>query len=456
MRQDKRQQKAMKRSRVPLSRRFFGLFLVLLIGLSLYACSLGADEEEGGIAQYGEDGARFARKLAQLCPSRTPYSPQEEKAANFIMEELGSYGYQPEKQVFTLVDEEGNRRTSANIIAHLKGGGFSLSTKLSDEDKEGLPAEENDLIMILGAHYDTPALAFPWDDNETEDPPGEEDEEGEVTNLYPDGIHDNASGVAALLTAARIMREENPGYDVAFVYFGAGNASYQGARSYLSSLSAQERKQVDVMVNIGPIYAGDKVYAHAGQNSVRSGEYKDYAKRRKLYQVTDIFFDNQLNSRNKYAIYTNQASFFVETDTGARAVFREWTSKLSDHTPFDRAGIPVVFMESGDYRVKDMDEVKIESRNPFFQETGGVISGSRFDRTEVLEELFRQMDEQTARQTIPAIDRDDPQRDTQTTDSEEEDASNIIVPRLTLRINNTAFVLVQLARKGPLHYDFNE
>ncbi len=301
--------------------------------------------------------------------------------------------------------------------------------------------------MVIGAHYDTPA-AMQADESEDDD---------EQETVHPDGIHNNASGVASVLTAARILRQEHPGYDIVFVFFGAGTDDYRGARHYLSSLAPEDRARIDVMVNVGPIYAGDKVYAHAGQNSVRSGEYKDYAKRRKLYQVTDIFFEFQLNTRNRYAVYTNQASFFVTLDSGEQAVFREWTSKLSDHTPFDRAGIPVVFMESGDYRVKKIEDVTIESRNPFFQDTAGVISATRFDRTEVLEELFRQMDEQTAGQTIPAIDPDgstagepDPEPDSKG------NSKQVIVPRLIQRINNTAFVLVQLTRKGPLNYDFKD
>ena len=46
--------------------------------------------------------------------------------------------------------------------------------------------------------------------------------DGGKSGANPDGIHHNASGVAAVLTAARILREEVPGYDVVFVFFGAG------------------------------------------------------------------------------------------------------------------------------------------------------------------------------------------------------------------------------------------
>lgn len=437
------------RSRAGRAGRLFALLILfLLLFPALAACSRG-EGEAIRIADYGDEGARFARKLAASCPQRYPYSSQEAAAADLIMEELRRYGYQPEKQTFSITDEEGGRHTSANIVARLEGQGFRPTRKPDDTQDESATGEWTDRIMVIGAHYDTPASL------RSDDESAEEGDAGEIGGK-PNGIHHNASGVAAVLTAARILREEVPGYDVVFVFFGAGTDDYRGAAHYLSALSAEERRRIDVMVNIGPIFAGDKVYAHAGQNSVRSGGYKDYNKRCKLYQMTDIFFEYQLNSRNRYAIYTNQASFFVTLDSGAEAVFREWTTKLSDHTPFDRAGIPIVFVESGEYRVKKVDEVAVESRNPFFQDTGGIISGTRFDETRILETLFREMDEQAAGQTIPAIEHEDELPGEEIGLEPEADGDRRPVPRLVMRINNTAFVLVQLTRKGPLNFEFND
>lgn len=426
-------------------RRFVMIMTALLLAAAMASCSLGRGEDKPGLADYGDEGAQFAHKLALSYPRRTPFSDQEKGAADLLMEELQKLGYTPEKQSFTIIDEDGVRKTSANIIARLDGQGFSLSQKLTDEEREGQEPEIHDLVMVIGAHYDTPFV------------PVDEPEEGEPAEpVLADGIHNNASGVAAVLTAARIMREETPGYRVVFVFFGAGTEDYQGARHYLSSLSTEERSKIDVMVNVGPIFAGDKVYAHAGQNSVLGGEYKDYAKRRKLYQATDIFFENQMNTRNRYALYTNQSSLLIDREDQEPAVFREWTTTLSDHTPFDQAGIPVVFFESGEYRIQSLADVGLESRNPYFLDTGGLISGTSFDRAGGLEELFRQMDEQEARQTLPSIDEGDrPGTETDETDEEDKEEA-VIVPRLPQRINNTAFVLVQLARKGPLNYDFKE
>jgi Zn-dependent M28 family amino/carboxypeptidase len=360
-------------------------------------------------------------------------------ASVYIANRLTEMGYSPEIQEFTALDSEGNYKSSQNIIVRLNGNGFRYAPKTKETGDQTPDRRKDDLILIVGAHYDTPPVNL------------EPGEDGVTEPIVADGIHDNASGVAAVMTAARIMREVKPGYDVTFVLFGAGTASYTGAKHFLSSLKDEERSRIDAMVNVGPIFAGDKVYAHAGHNSVTGGEYKNYAKRRKLYQMTDIFFEYKLNTRNGYAIYTNQASFLAETTHGTRGIFREWTTKLSDHTPFDKVGIPVVFMESGEYRIKSASEVGLESKNPLFNSSNGVISGTQFDCTSTLEELFKDMEEQRARQTLP-IDWENLEEETDASDDGSEQKR---IPRLPLRINNTAFVIVQLARKGPLDYEFD-
>ena len=407
--------------------------------LTAVACSEREGRETVRIADYGNNGADFARELALRYPRREAYSDQERMASVYIANRLTEMGYSPEIQEFTALDSEGNYKSSQNIIVRLNGNGFRYAPKTKETGDQTPDRRKDDLILIVGAHYDTPPVNL------------EPGEDGVTEPIVADGIHDNASGVAAVMTAARIMREVKPGYDVTFVLFGAGTDSYTGAKHFLSSLKDEERSRIDAMVNVGPIFAGDKVYAHAGHNSVTGGEYKNYAKRRKLYQMTDIFFEYKLNTRNGYAIYTNQASFLAETTHGTRGIFREWTTKLSDHTPFDKAGIPVVFMESGEYRIKSASEVGLESKNPLFNSSNGVISGTQFDCTSTLEELFKDMEEQRARQTLP-IDWENLEEETDASDDGTEQKR---IPRLPLRINNTAFVIVQLARKGPLDYEFD-
>lgn len=425
------------------TRRFgmclLAFLLAILFMLSLPACA-SRDKDPEPLADYGQGGATFARKLAAECPRRVPFSSQEKKAAELIMEQLKTEGYEPEQQFFSIKDEAGVERTSSNIIVNLKGVGFKRS-KTADK-RNGGPNTIRDRLMIIGAHYDTP-----WIEDKI-------DADGQPIPIKADGIHDNASGVASVLTAARVMRDMTPGYDVTFVFFGAGTARYAGASHFLKTMSKDDRQRLECMMNIGPVYAGDKVYAHAGQNSVVGGEFKDYAKRRKLYQVTDVFFENLLYTRNGYAVYTNQASFPVQLENGQTAVFREWTTKRSDHTPFDEAGIPVVFIESGDYNIESLDEVGLESVNQTFQDTDGRLSGTNWDNTKALEGIFEELEKLREYQQIPQINTPRETRTDGTVDPSATNPEKKVVDRLTQRVNNTAFVLVHVARKGPIDYEF--
>lgn len=424
--------------------RCFGLRLLAFLLASFFMLTLPAcssrDKEPEPIADYGQDGATFARKLAAECPRRVPFSNQEKKAAQLIIEQLKTEGYEPEQQFFSLKDEAGVERTSSNIIVRLKGVGFKRSKTAGK--RTGVPDTIRDRLLVIGAHYDTP-----WIEDKL-------DADGQPIPIKADGIHDNASGVASVLTAARVMRDMTPGYDVTFVFFGAGTANYAGASHFLKSMSKEDRQRLECMMNVGPVYAGDKVYAHAGQNSVVGGEFKDYLKRRKLYQVTDVFFENLLYTRNGYAIYTNQASFPVQLKNGQTAVFREWTTKRSDHTPFDEAGIPVVFIESGDYNIESLDEVGLESINQTFQNTNGHLSGTNWDNTKELDALFEELEKLKEYQQIPQINTVKETKADGKVDPDAAKPEKKPIDRLTQRVNNTAFVLAHVARKGPVDYEF--
>ncbi|MGI6617368.1 MAG: M28 family metallopeptidase [Saccharofermentanales bacterium] len=427
--------KRMKR----LGFRLPAFLLTIFFMLTLSSCA-SHDTEPEPLADYGQDGATFARKLAAECPRRVPFSNQEKKAAQLIIEQLKTEGYEPEQQFFSVKDETGVERTSSNIIVRLKGVGFKRSKSAAKH--ADAPDTIRDRLMVIGAHYDTP-----WIEDKL-------DTEGKPIPIKADGIHDNASGVASVLTAARVMREMTPGYDVTFVFFGAGTANYAGASHYLKSMSKEDRQRLECMMNIGPVYAGDKVYAHAGQNSVVGGEFKDYSKRRKLYQVTDVFFENLLYTRNEYAVYTNQASFQVQLANGQTAVFREWTTKRSDHTPFDNAGIPVVFIESGDYNIESLDEIGLESINQMFQNTNGRLSGTNWDNMKELDALFEELDKLKEYQQIPQINTAKETQADGTADPATTKPKKKPIDRLTQRVNNTAFVLAHVARKGPADYEF--
>ncbi|MGI6090531.1 MAG: M28 family peptidase [Saccharofermentanales bacterium] len=485
--------------------RFLFVMLLFLFAVSVVGCSLGKDKIIR-YADYGTAGSDFALELARSYPYRSPGSDQEKAAALMIASAFEELGFQVQIQEFDYRSDSGQIRHSQNIICRLEGSGF---IKLDAEGKETSEYLDNKW-SIVGAHYDVlvtgPDFRTNTDITEQSDEENgessggqeapeeaisttttEEDISVEMTeedNLLDkpgwqmereipipvdyrtyDGINNNASGVACVLSVARAMRDDPPGFDTVFVLFGAGTDNQAGAKTYLSSLDSEERATLEAMYNVEAIFAGDKVYAHAGTNSVRTGNQKDYHMRRKLYEATDVFYHYRLNTNNGYSLYTNQSTLRVNAGLGGISIFSEWTSKVSDHTPFDLSNIPVVYFESGEYNINDLAEVGLESRNPSFSSTEGRISGTPFDSSIYLTALFMDMAQSEARDDLFLTPSPQPfqtpsENGNSTINADNSDTASTAVamrdlPRLEQRINNTAFIIVKAMQREPAGFKLN-
>lgn len=274
---------------------------------------------------------------------------------------------------------------SLNYIVRIPGEGFMSRDSFGDYS----PTRKT---VIIGAHYDN---AYSVAD----------------AAQYPDydGIQDNACGIGCLLTIAKEIKGQNNGYDVILVAFGAGSANYAGARAFVSSMTQDEINRTDCMYCIESIYAGDKLYASAGLSSLQDG--RKYSYRRKLYESYDVAYDNMLSSLNGVELYYNMSGIIMDVNGDGRDdIFREVTLTTSDYVPFDQAGIPIVFFESYDYDFSELANMK-ETKNLNLQDNGGLIRHSSLDSSTILAES---LDEE----------------------------------RLSQRINNTAFIVINAVAKG--------
>lgn len=346
---------------LPLSRRRRACAAALLLSAAVLAtgCSEAAATDKYSNAETY--GAMFATSFATDAPFRKAFTAGEAQAAGLLAAELEKLGYDVKTTYFdptgATVSSDGGTSTSRNLFATKRGYGFRVSDAASGETRSVRRT------VLLCAHYDT---LLGTADAETA--PGF------------DGIQDNASGVAALLQAARALKSGSIGYDVVFAFFGAGDAGQLGARNYLDGLSELERTNLEAVYSVESIYAGDKLYANAGWSSLAAG--KKYAMRKKLYETTDIAIKYGLDLR------TNQAGFSVDLrGDGTTVLFREVSSNPSDWVPFDEAGIPVVAFESFDFFGRSMDDI-VESRNPAFSKTAGRIRGTAADSLPTIQEIL--------------------------------------------------------------------
>lgn len=364
-------------------RRITTLLLILALMLPFCACRKGDDEEKLP-AEYGTYGADFARDLAAKYPCRAPYTDGEYGAGKMIEKEFEDLGYDVKAQAFTNISGQ----TSYNYYVKIEGIGF-----ISEDSKTG--EYDTRRIAIIGAHYDDIMTS------------------NEAGLSGYDGISDNASGIGCLMTCAKeIQNYENLGFDVYIVAFGAGNDNYTGARAFYNALSEKEKTQVEVMYNFDSLYAGDKMYASSGYNSLISGQ--KYKMRRKLYQVYDVAYDKMLASNNGYSLLYNESGILIDLNgDGVEDVYSEVSANKSDYVVFDEANIPVVYFDSYDYFFHSMEEMK-ETKNLNFQSYGGQVRNTNLDSTSKLDEI------------LVTEDKD----------------------LLEVRINNTAFVVLESMMKG--------
>lgn len=366
------------------------LMIILILAVAVTSCSTETDTKSN--VNIGSEGVEFAKTLSAQYPFRKAYSTEEKASSALIFKTLEEIGYDPVITEFTVKNNK-----SQNIILKIPGTGFTLTESSNSGNNSAGSVNKSDNSassgqieikrqVIIGAHYDTL--------------PGVTDK-----SKYPefDGIQDNSSGTGALISIARELKKQRYGYDIVIIFFGAGHDGFAGADNYAKSMTPKEIADTDAMYCIESIYAGDKLYAHSGLNSLETG--KKYIKRRKLYELSDVAIENVIDLR------FNESDLDVDVNNdGKKDVYREITVNKSDYSVFDILKIPCVYIESFDYFASSQAG-QIESKNPFFAETKGKIKGTKFDSYKALN---------------PILDKD----------------------RLENRIKNTAFLIIKALEKG--------
>ncbi len=368
------------------------LVFVLLFSLQLVACRRSSQELSP--KDYGDYGAQIARRIADL-GARPSGSDAERQAADLILDELHQQGWNTEEQQVNLPSGGSSR----NIIVRVPGSGFyqrlNGPAQAYVAQKEGRDSEQDSSrlsrTLVFLARINT-----------------EYGEGGAEAATGMDGISDNASGVASLLTAMKEIKKHIYGFDLVFAFVTGGDQDYAGTRVLASSFDEAALNRIDGVIEVRNIYAGAKVYAHAGWNQLTGDRY---VMRRKAYEMTDVSIAYGLIDEVGEDLYLNEFSSTVPSPLDGRpVVYREFTLHPSDYRVFDALNVPIVFVEAFDYNAKTVEEM-VENRSQSFSETSGQVAGTRFDRRSILEN---------------ALDPD----------------------RLETRVNFVAFLLVGMADRG--------
>ncbi len=355
-------------------RRLVSIVLIISI-LMLTVSGCRKSEDDRPVADYGTYGSDFARKLAKETPFRKAYSAEEAKAGSMIEEEFRKLGYDVQKQAVTGTDG----KQSNNYIAVFDGIGLFSKSKDTGE------YIQTQRYLIVGAHYDS---KYSRDELDEFNAKLKEEKGDEAVTYDYDGINDNASGIGALMTCAKELKElKNVPYNIIFVAFGASGDDFAGAKTFFSALTPDVRSKLEGMICIDSIYAGDKIYVNSGMNSLQPG--RKYAMRRKLYQAYDVAYERSLDDLNDFNLLYNESRIQQDLNgDGTLDIYSEVSLNQSDYLPFDNAMVPVVFFDSYDYNFKTIDEMH-DTKNLDLQAFDGMIRETYLDSMSTLDPILK-------------------------------------------------------------------
>ncbi|MEG0364846.1 MAG: M20/M25/M40 family metallo-hydrolase [Erysipelotrichales bacterium] len=168
-------------------------------------------------AKSGDEAYSYLKLIDEKYQKRIAGSSMEKDMANYISDELVSFGYSTKKEDFSFT-RGGKQVDSQNIVAIKKG----KSTKQ----------------IIVGAHYDS---------------------------VGTNGVDDNGSGVSLTLESAKKLANTNMDYTIVFVFFGSEEVGLQGSKAYVNAMSQNEIDNTILMVNIDSVLSGTYPYIYGGE-----------------------------------------------------------------------------------------------------------------------------------------------------------------------------------------------
>lgn len=186
-------------------------------------------------------------------------------------------------------------------------------------------------LIILGAHMDSA------------DGPG-------------NGADDNASGVAALLELADRLRDVQLESTLVFAFFDAEELGVQGSYSYLSNLTDEQFANIQMMINVDSIMAGDHLYVYGGSGP------DGWLRERALEIAQEIGVD-------------------LRTSPGTGTYAKGTTGDWSDHKHFRLHGFSFAYFEATNWALGAQDGMSQTEKE-------GTVFHTERDTYEHLEKMY--------------------------------------------------------------------
>ncbi len=214
---------------------FSVLVLVLIVAImacSFMACTSSADYEIKNINDYdlSEMAYGFLNDISTNYANRTIGSAESKLFIEYVSTRMTNLGYSVSTQEFTVVSQN---KTTKNIICK--------------KAKEGAKK-----TIIIGCQ---------WDNNY------------DLLQGNPDGAYESGAAIASLTLIAEKMATVDLDYNLEIVFFGAGAYNWAGAKHYVKELSAEQKSNIALMINLSFLGAGDNIYMYSRDKAVNYNDY---------------------------------------------------------------------------------------------------------------------------------------------------------------------------------------
>lgn len=301
-------------------KRIVALFVVLVMLASLFSVSAVGAETVSRPYEIMEE-------FVTLHPYRESGTDGNIAASAFLKSFFEKIGYDVEEQVF-----------SFNLQGHTYGVGEPV------EDRNIIAKKDvgASSTVIVGAHFDNV-----------------------FSSGNGQGAYDNGSGIGVMLALAESLYSKNLDYNAVFCAFGGEEYGLYGSKHYLDSLSALERENILLYVNVDSVSAGDNLYIYCDEvKSLHESYFMD--------AIGDLGLNILLTPEYKpVAGVYNYGDKLPYTHTGL----------ASDNATFFNAGVMTVNFSAYTWEKDDLEQVN-ESL------THENIMHTERDNIETIEELY--------------------------------------------------------------------
>ncbi|MEE9683652.1 aminopeptidase [Lelliottia amnigena] len=306
---------------------------------------------------FGEIASTQARHIATVFPGRMTGTPAEMLSADYLRQQFADMGYQSDIRAFHsryIFTSRNNSKNWHNVTG---------STVIAAH--EGKTAQQ----IIIMAHLDTFA------------PMSDEDTDHNLGGLTLQGMDDNAAGLGVMLELAERLKNIPTHYGIRFVATSGEEEGKLGAENLLNRMSAAEKKNTLLVINLDNLIVGDKLYFNSGKmtpNSVR-----------------------KLTRDRALAIARGQG-IQAAINPGRNPNYPKGTGCCTDGETFDKAGIPVLYVEATNWSLGKKDGYQQRAKSKAFPD-GTSWHDVRLDNQQYIDAALPQRIERRTRDVVKVM-----------------------------------------------------